>query len=249
MSKSGIPKNFTADYYNEDYFVTSDGKKFKRTDGTTGAWSYANPEGEWHGCRPIVEAWKSMFHPKNSLDVGCGRGTFLTYERDIGIEAEGFDFSSWSVKNHYPRCDEKWIKNYDATKPWPYPDNSFDLVTVLDLMEHIYEDHIDFVINEMYRVAKKYIFLQIATIGGGSGSGIHERGYTLKRGEQVPVELQGCAVAGHVTVLTEGFWIQRLKRDGWIVRRNLVEEFCRIVPKDVIANWVLNTILVLEKVE
>ncbi len=246
---SNIPEKFTADYYDKDYFVTSNGKKFKRADGTTGAWSYANPQGEWHGCRPIVEVWKYMFHPKNSLDVGCGRGTFIAYERDIGIEAEGFDFSGWSIENHYSRCDKKWIKNYDATKPWPYPDKSFDLVTILDLMEHIYIDDIDFVISEMYRVAKKYIFLQIATIGGGSGSGIHEKGYILKKGEQVPVELQGCAVAGHVTVSTEGFWIQRLKRDGWIVRKNLVEQFCKIVPRDVISNWVLNTILILEKVE
>lgn len=244
-----IPESFTADYYNEDYFVTSNGKKFKRADGTTGAWSYANPQGEWHGCRPIVEAWKSIFHPKNALDVGCGRGTFIAYMRDVGIRARGFDFSEWSVNNRYSRCNKKWIKNCDVTKPWPYPDKSFDLVTVLDLMEHIYSDNISDVISEMYRVSKKWIFLEIATVGKGSGSDIHEKGYILKKEEQVPIELQCYAVAGHVTVSTEEFWIQKLKRDGWIVRRNLVEKFCRIVPKDVLANWILNTMLILEKVE
>jgi SAM-dependent methyltransferase len=245
---SSIPNKFDASYYDEKYFADQKGKEYNRPDGSTDNWGYKNPEGEWLGCKPIVEAWKSIFNPKNALDVGCGRGTFVAYMRDIGIKAEGFDFSGWSINNHYPRCNKKWIKNYDATKPWPYPDKSFGLVTVLDLMEHIYTDDIDFVINEMYRVAKKWIFLQIATVGGGSGSGIHEKGYVLIKGEQVPVELQGCAVAGHVTVSTEGFWIQRLKRDGWIVRRNLVEEFCRIIPKDVIANWVLNTILILERI-
>lgn len=247
---SSIPKNFTSDYYNEDYFVTSNGKKFKKTDGTTGAWSYANPEGEWQGCRPIVEAWKHIFNPKNSLDVGCGRGTFLAYERDIGIKAEGFDFSGWSVDHHYHRCDKRWIRNYDATKPWPYPYKSFDLVTILDLMEHIYKDDIDFVINEMYRVAKKYIFLQIATCGSGGLQG-DGAGYILKKGEKVPIELEGMAVAGHVTIQTRQFWIDMLtkgKENNWKIRDDLVLQFISKVPNDVISNWLKNTILVLEKI-
>jgi SAM-dependent methyltransferase len=243
---SGIPQKFDSTYYGEDYFVTSNGKTFKKTDGTTGAWSYANPMGEWLGCEPIVKAWKSIFNPKNALDVGCGRGTFIAYERDVGIKAEGFDFSGWSVKNHYARCDKKWLKNCDATKPWPYSDKSFDLVTVLDLMEHIYLDDIDKVINEMYRVTKKWIFLQIATVDG-SGNG----GYILKKGESVPVELEGMAVAGHVTVQIKDFWIDKLmkgRNNKWKLRDDLVTEFISKVPSDVISNWVKNTILVIEKV-
>ena len=245
---SNIPDKFDASYYDASYFSDPKGKEFRRPDGIVDNWGYRNPEGEWLGCKPIVEAWKTMFSPKNTLDVGCGRGTFITYMRDVNIKAEGFDFSGWSVDHPYPRCNKKWIRNYDATKPWPYPDKSFDLVTVLDLMEHIYTDDIDLVINEMYRVAKKWIFLQIATCGSGGLQGDSNTGYILKKGEKVPIELQGCAVAGHVTVSTEGFWKQRLKRNGWKVRKNLVDEFCRIVPRDVIANWILNTIIILEKV-
>lgn len=253
MSKGEIPKNFTADYYDEDYFVTSNGKKFKRSDGTTGAWSYANPQGEWHGCRPIVEAWKSMFNPKNSLDVGCGRGTFITYERDIGIEAEGFDFSGWSVKNHYPRCNKKWIKNYDATKPWPYPDSNYDLTTALDIFEHIYSDKISDVISEMYRVSKKWIFLQIAGINGGSGAMVHDDCYILRRGEKIPVKLEGMAVAGHVTVQTKEWWVDKLGKNmndnnKFTFRNDLIEKFVKLVPSDVISNWTKNIIIILERV-
>jgi SAM-dependent methyltransferase len=248
MTDTKLSQNFDANYYDEKYFADKQGKSFCKSDGSTDHWGYKNPEGEWLGCKPIVGAWKFMFQPKNMLDVGCGRGTFVTYARDIGVMAEGFDFSEWALHHLYPRCNKDWIKMHNVTKPWPYPDGHFDLVTVLDLMEHVYIDDIDSVINEMYRVAKKWIFLQIATVGGGSGNGIHESGYILEKDKPIPIELQSCAVAGHVSVSTEGFWLQKLKRDGWIVRRNLVERFCTIVPNDVIRNWTLNTILIFEKI-
>lgn len=238
---------FDSTYYNSDYFAVKDGKKFKRPDGTSGAWSYANPDGEWLGCEPVVKAWKEIFNCKNMLDIGAGRGTFCAYARNIGIEAYGFDFSEWVVTHLYPKCDSSWIACKDATKDWGYPDNSFDLITVLDLMEHLYVEDIDKVVDRLYKTSRKYVFLQIATVGGMSGSGIHESGYILKRGQDVPVELEACAVAGHVTVQTRDFWVEKLKRNGWIFRDDLVVEFIKKVPIEVIANWVKNTLLILEK--
>ena len=249
MNLNSIPDRFDAAYYDKDYFAVKNGKSFEDSDGSIRYWSYANPGGEWLGCGPIVKAWEELFRPKNVLDIGCGRGTFIGYLRGVGIEAAGFDFSEFAVNHPYPKCNKEWIRKWDAIKtPWPYENNSFDLVIVLDLMEHIYEDDIDKVISEIYRVTGKYAFLQIATVGGGSGYEIHEKEYILKKGETVPMELQGSAVAGHVTVCDETYWMQKFKKAGWITRKNLVEEFCRIVPKDVIANWISNTIIILEKI-
>ena len=234
---------FDSNYYDRKYFADKDGKKFHRPGGITDRWGYRNPEGEWTGCKPIVEAWKSIFNPRDMLDVGCGRGTFVTYSRDVGIKAEGFDFSEWVANNPYRRCKKEWIRVHDAVKPWPYPDKNFDLVTILDLMEHIYVDNIDFVINETYRVAKKWIFFQIATVKQGS----HEKGYIIKKGDSIPIDLEVYAVAGHVLVQTEKFWIDKLKRDGWKIRKDLVDQFCKIVPDDVIRNWTLNTLIIMER--
>lgn len=240
-----IPKIFDSKYYDSKYFADKIGKSFCRSEGYIDNWGYRNPEGEWLGCRPIVDAWKLIFNPKNMLDVGCGRGTFIAYAQDIGIKAEGFDFSEWAINNLYSKCKKEWVKIHDVTKPWPYPDKHFDLVTILDLMEHVYIDDIDFVINDIYRVANKWVFLQIATVKQGS----HEKGYIIKKGESVPVDLQVYTVAGHVLVQTEKFWVDKLKRDGWIIRKDLVEQFCKIVPEDVIRNWILNTLIIVEKIE
>ncbi len=241
---------FNSGYYNEDYFKTTDGKKYTKSDGTVGAWSYANPEGEWLGCESIVKTWKDIFNLDNSskvLDVGCGRGTFIGYLRNIKIEAWGFDFSEWAVKNPYPKCPKDCIKLHDATKEFPYGDSPFDLVLCLDLMEHMYVDDIDFVISEVFRVSNKWVFLQIATIN----SDTNEHGYIIKKGENIPVELEGMAVAGHVTVQNRQFWINKLmvgKENKWKLRDDKVIEFIKKTPNDVIANWIKNTIIILEKI-
>lgn len=245
--------DFDSSYYNIDYYVTLNGKKFRK-DGAECGWSYANPEGEWEGCAPICGVWKELFNPVNSLDVGSGRGTFVTYLRDIGIEAYGFDYSNWAIQNPYVRCQKGWCVQHDATVKWPYSNNSFDLVTALDIFEHIYLEDIDKVIDEMFRVTKKFIFLQIATVGGGSGSGIHDAGYILKRGENAPIELEAYAVAGHVTVQDKLFWVNRLmdgitrSSEKWKFRDDLISEFVKKIDSAIIDNWTKNTLLVLERV-
>lgn len=236
-------KEFTQEYYDNGYFADPQGKSFDRGAGTIEHWGYKNPEGEFLGAKDIAEAWKTIFNPRNMLDVGCGRGVFLAYARDAGIEAEGFDYSQWAVNNPYPRCKKEWLKVYDATHRWPYTDQRFDLVTALDFYEHIYyEPDLPFVISEMYRVTKKWIFLQIATVDGKK-----EKGYILKKGEPIPWQ-DGRTWAGHVTVMTEEFWYEQFEDDEWMPRRDMVNWFCSLVDKNIIRNWLLNTMIVLERI-
>jgi len=247
---SDVPEEFTADYYDRFYFADERGKAFRRPNGTINHWGYRNPEGEFLGAKEIAEAWKTIFQPKNALDVGAGRGTFIAYMRDVGIKAEGFDFSEWAVgEGRYKRCRPEWLRLHDATKPWPYKDKSFDLVVALDFYEHIYEEDLNFVISEMYRVAKKWVFLQIAVAGTGGLQGRSEKGYILKKGEPIPVGLEGCAVAGHCTVCSEEWWYERLDHEDWVPRRDMVNWFVALVPNEIISNWLKNSVIILERME
>ena len=247
---SPMPTTFTSEYYDENYFVTPKGKKFRTTTQHLDGWSYANPEGEYLGCKDIVKAWKTIFSPKEMLDVASGRGTFLTYARDFGINAVGFDFSEYGTKNLYPRCKSEWVKCHDATKPWPYADNSFDFVTVLDFFEHVYYEDLSQVIRELYRVANKWIFIQTAVSGGNGGShgGEDKEGYILKKGEQLPIEREKYSVAGHVTLMNEAAWETILDDAQWMRRRDMEIWFKTLVPQDAISNWLKNSVIVLEKV-
>jgi len=248
---SDVPEVFSASYYDRKYFADEKGKSFRRPNGSVERWGYRNPTGESAWFKRVTEVWKEMFNPKKMLDVGCGRGTVVAYARDLGIEAYGFDFSEWAISDEgrYPRCKREWLTVHDATKPWPYPDNSFDFVVALDFWEHIYIDDVGFAVKEMYRVASKWIFLQIATVGGGLEYGRpYEEGYILKKGEPVPIEREGNAVAGHVTVQPEQFWLDRFEHEDWMPRPDLVNYFTTLMGDYMNRNWLVNTMLVLERV-
>jgi SAM-dependent methyltransferase len=247
---SDVPKEFSSSYYDRKYFADKKGKKFRRPNGSVDYWGYRNLAGWWDGAVPIAKAWKTMFNPRNMLDVGCGRGAFTLAARNEGIEAYGFDFSRYAVNHPCPGCRREWLKIWDATKtPWPYKDESFDLCVALDFFEHLYLDDIPKVIDEMYRATKKWVFLQIAVVGGGSGPGRHEKGYILKKGEPVPVELEANVAAGHVTVQPASFWFEMLDREDVIPRRDMVEWFYALVPSEYVVNWKQNLVAVMEKLE
>ncbi len=243
LASTGEAVSFDSNYYNADYYVTPKGKKFRSADGQEHGWSYDNPTGEFLGADPIAKSWKTVFNPKKMLDVGCGRGTFVTYARDSGIDAVGFDFSDWAVSDEgrYSRCKKDWVRQHDATKMWPYEDKQFDLVTCLDLLEHIYEADLDFVIDEMYRVSKKYVFIQLASLPDPS------KGICFNKGDVIPVEWEGCAVAGHVCIQSKQWWMKKLYRPGWAMKRELLDWFIAITDPQVIANWLMNTVVVMER--
>lgn len=249
--RSDVPETgFTQAYYDRGYFADRDGKGYRMPDGSLRRWGYMNPDGAWEGCAPIVEAWKTMFQPNDLLDAGCGRAQFVAAARKAGIMACGFDYSEYAVgEGRYAKCKPEWVRVHDATKPWPYPDRHFDLVLVLDTLEHIYVEDLPFVIDESYRVAKRWVFIQIAVAGSGGLQGTDREGYLLKKGEAVPKDLEQYAVAGHVSVVSKDVWEDWLLRDSFISRRDLVEQFKGLVDPVVIKNWVENMIYVAERLE
>mgnify|MGYP002640104962 CR=1 FL=1 len=234
---------FDDKYYDKDYFVTPQGKKCVLEDGTIKEWSYANPTGDWHGTMPIVRSWKNVFRPKKMLDVGAGRGVFLGYAQEIGIDAQGFDFSEFATSDEgrFDKCSKDSLIWHDVTKKWPYEDDSFDFIVCLDLMEHIYEENIDFVINELFRVASKNIFLQISTS--------ESTNFILKKDEDIPDEHKEMALTGHVLIQNQQWWKDRLMREGWEFSQEKVDRFYdRVVPPIACDSaWAVNLIAVLEK--
>ncbi len=236
-------KEFTEDWYDHEYFADPKGKEFKRPNGSVEHWGYRNPEGVIGGANLIVDAWKKMFNPNNALFVGCGRGAMVAYAREAGIEAFGFDWSKYAIgdKGRFAQCKPEWLKCHDATKRWPYPDNNFDLTIALDLWEHIYRTDLDFAISEMFRVSRKWCFLEIATVSK------NEKGYILKKGEPIPLVEDGRTWAGHVTVQTEEFWIDQFDHEDWLLRRDMFNYFCGLLSPGYVRNWMLNTVLILEK--
>jgi len=83
------------------------------------------------------------------LDIGCGAGNMIhhlsRYGRVKGIEVDPRPVAMAQARGYD-------VRQGDATRQIPFPDASFDLVSALDVIEHVDED--EAILREAYRVAR-----------------------------------------------------------------------------------------------
>ena len=99
--------------------------------------------------RDLNTSGKEEGSPFKILDVGCGTGANLEMLSEFG-EAEGVDVSPEALSFCQARGLEK-VK-LGAAEALPYDDNSFDLATGLDVVEHLDDDLAG--LKEMRRVLR-----------------------------------------------------------------------------------------------
>lgn len=234
-------KGFGQDYYDEAYFIGKQGgKKFTTPTGENKEWSYYNPDGEWSGAEFIMKAIKTLLNPREMLSVGEGRGTFCAYAQDQDIIATGIDFSKWAIEHPYPRA--KGLVELGDVRDLKFKDASFALVFASDIMEHIYMDDLPNAISEIQRVAKKWIFFNI----GASMPDDRSDDLIVVKTQLPPKDRLVTTVAGHVTVKSEVWWREKLGGNGWKFRDDLVADFRRMVPPEVLINW--KCVLIVERI-
>ena len=94
------------------------------------------------------------------LDVGCGTGANLVMLSEFG-DAEGVDISHDALAF----CRERGLENvrHGAAEDLPYEDGTFDLVTALDVVEHLDDDLAG--LRELRRVLRPngYVLLFVPT--------------------------------------------------------------------------------------
>jgi len=83
------------------------------------------------------------------LDVGCGTGTMLTYLASYG-KAQGVDIDEEAIGY----CRERGLTDVrlGSAETLPFEDGSFDLVTALDVVEHLDDDAA--ALREIHRVLR-----------------------------------------------------------------------------------------------
>ncbi len=98
--------------------------------------------------RQIIRNPKSKLQNPKILDVGCGTGANLEMLANFGT-AEGVDVSDDALEF----CKAKGLEAHKGlAESLPFADESFDLVTALDVVEHLDDDVAG--LKEMNRVLK-----------------------------------------------------------------------------------------------
>lgn len=127
--------------YNKDYF--NGGGKVGGY-AREGYWDYPV---HWVTLRHILDR-----RPESVLEIGCARGYLLKRLQDLGIRAEGLEVSKHCFLTR--ACDG--ILQHDiCNTPWPIPDGAYDLCFSIAVLEHIPEDKLPAVLNEIHRTCRR----------------------------------------------------------------------------------------------
>lgn len=93
------------------------------------------------------------------LDVGCGRGEILVQASRRGARAFGFDYAIPALEMAADALarqeDSARVLIHRGNVQWlPYPDNSFDRVFMLDVVEHLYPEELHRALIEVHRTVR-----------------------------------------------------------------------------------------------
>lgn len=87
------------------------------------------------------------------LDIGCGDGKFVSTVKEVADIVVGIDISESGLQ--FARCLVPQVKFclMDSSQ-MAFPDSSFDVISCLDVLEHLSEQKLKETLNEIHRVLK-----------------------------------------------------------------------------------------------
>ena len=94
-----------------------------------------------------------------ALDVGCGVGEFMRTLTQMGFEAQGVDGNSEQISRVRDAGFRATVA--DLENELPFEDESFALVTCLEVIEHI--ARAEFFLSELYRILRPAGYLLLST--------------------------------------------------------------------------------------
>lgn len=178
----------------------------------------------------LVWRW---FDVRRTLDVGCATGFVVEALREVGIDASGVDVSQFAVEQAAQGA-RGHIGYGDLTRRLPVPDGRYDLVTVLETLEHLPPAVVPSALTELRRITSGYVVATIPSFGpnrNGPGGW-----FTVKvRDERVPHyealgpeypgpipyddlyrDARGEPIEGHLTIASFSWWTDRFADAGFI---------------------------------
>lgn len=199
--------------------------------------------------------WRQFGGAGRTLDVGCARGYVVEVLRELGLEAEGADVSAYAVAHPAPGA-RGHLRVAALTSRLPWEDGRFDLVSVLEVLEHIPPPEVPGALAELRRVCRGFVCATIPSFGAnGDGPPGHFVGKVrpdrvvhyeqLGRDYLGPVpaedlarDSEGHLVEGHVCIAAFAWWTQRFAEAGFERRTDIEQRiYADIAPAGLARYW------------
>ena len=97
---------------------------------------------------------KEVFAPVHVLDVGCGPGFLMYFLHELGVDADGVDFSE-SSRTLAPAAVRDRIRIAPVTAP-PVDDRAYDLVVCREVMEHLTVLQLRETVSQICRASSRF---------------------------------------------------------------------------------------------
>jgi len=201
--------------------------KFKRPDGSIGEFGYTQG-GRWDFEGLLFKLIELLSWPESVLDIGAGTGGFVATCNKNDIEALGLEFSQYAIDNAILGA-EKYLKRWDITEvPWPV-EHKYDIITAIDLFEHLFAEDVDRVIAECKKVAKKWIIAKICTAKHSGEVYTAPKLSTYEDVYKKAVEdgFEWLIISGHVNLQMNDYWREKFEDDKWRLRDDLADRLRR----------------------
>ncbi|MFO0600778.1 MAG: class I SAM-dependent methyltransferase [Myxococcaceae bacterium] len=202
-----------------------------------GIWSFQIDDDK----RTLAEMVAS-FTPRKTLDFGCANGPLLQAIADLKIHAEGVEISSFAIKNAFPAIRER-IHHGDISSV-ALESGAYDVVTGLDIFEHLNPNKIDRALESIHRVLAPggHIFANIPAFGPDRVFGQVFEYYMPDWDQQrdgssyfksLHCDMHGYPVNGHL-IWADTIWWEKVFRDHGFTRdvereKQLHERYNRVL--------------------
>ncbi|MBC7253190.1 MAG: class I SAM-dependent methyltransferase [Actinobacteria bacterium] len=230
--KSIYQRVLTPDFYSHDYFDRR--KDPLRESGYGEALTYREE------FREVAEVARDLFRPTRVLDMGCAKGFQVLALRRAGMEAWGIDISDYAV-SEAPAEVEPYLKVEEYRKVH-FPDQYFDLVLAMEVLEHIPPTDIRKVVEELHRLTSRWIWATIPCFGtnpfGPDGclegkiqperiSYYRKHVVDLASFRHLVRDIEGYPIHGHLIAASFDWWTALFTSLGFLRRGDLETEINR----------------------